>query len=286
MITKESHSLAQLLSQKRVAVPSIHIVLGSGLAPAFESTPPPAGFKLVSEIAFSEVPGLLPSSAPGHKGCFKIFEDSKTQKTFSFQVGRLHGYEGHDPVEVVQPLVQMALAGTPKFLLTNASGSLNPFFLPGSLMIIDDQFNFTGKNPLYGPNSKKENGEFYGPRFTDMSACYNEELNSLLSKTLVEKGLSVHRGTYIGVNGPTFETPAEVKLFSQWGLGAVGMSTVWECIALNYLGKTVAGASFISNMGCGLVSKQALSHAEVEAEAAKSAPVLLAALFDFAQRSL
>jgi len=283
MINAQSFSLKKLLIEQNISVPSLHIVLGSGLAPAFASIQISNDIEFIKEISFKEVAGLLPSSAPGHKGAFRIYKDKKSDKTFSFQVGRLHGYEGHSPEAVVHPLVQMALAGTPNFLLTNASGSLKPHFLPGHLMIIEDHVNFTGKSPLYGPNPVDEKGNPFGPRFTDMSQSYNEELNKLLKDTLLKADLQVHAGTYLGVNGPTFETPAEVKLFAQWGLGAVGMSTVWETMALNYLGKKVAGLSFISNLGCGLVAKNPLSHAEVEEEAAKSAPKLLGAIFNYAK---
>ncbi|MEO5668003.1 MAG: purine-nucleoside phosphorylase [Bdellovibrionota bacterium] len=286
MISASSHSLKKLLEKRGLEVPDLHIVLGSGLAPAFATSVPKNGVETLAEISFAEVDGLLPSSAPGHKGAFKIYRDKKTGKSFSFQLGRLHGYEGHAPTAVVQPLVQMALAGTTKFLLTNASGSLQPEFLPGSLMVIEDHVNLTGLNPLYGPNPVDTRGRPHGPRFTDMSHAYDEKLNLLLEKTLRTSGLTVHRGTYLGVNGPTFETPAEVKLFSKWGLGAVGMSTVWETMAMNYLAKKVAGLSFISNLGCGLVAKNPLSHEEVEEEARRIAPVLLKSLFDYAANVL
>lgn len=286
MISASSFSLKKVLEDRKISVPDLHIVLGSGLAPAFATSVPSIGVEAVAEISFTEVGGLLPSSAPGHKGAFKIYRDQRSGKTFSFQLGRLHGYEGHAPTAVVQPLVQLAVAGTQKFLLTNASGSLQPSFLPGSLMIIEDHVNFTGQNPLYGPNPADSSGKTYGPRFTDMSATYDEKLNLILESTLRAAKLTVHRGTYLGVNGPSFETPAEVKLFSKWGMGAVGMSTVWESIAMNYLHRKVAGLSFISNLGCGLVAKNALSHEEVEEEAARIAPVLVKTLFDYAGQVL
>ncbi len=286
MINATSFSLKKLLADRKIPVPELHVVLGSGLAPAFATSVPKTGVEPVAEISFSEVQGLLPSSAPGHKGVYRIYRDASSGKTFSFQVGRLHGYEGHAATSVVQPLVQLALAGTPRFLLTNASGSLKPSFEPGSLMIIEDHVNLTGQNPLYGPTPADDSGNPYGPRFTDMSVGYDEALNALLEKTLRASQLKVHRGTYLGVNGPSFETPAEVKLFAQWGMGAVGMSTVWECIAMNYLKRKVAGVSFISNLGCGLVAKQALSHDEVEEEAARVAPILLKSIFDFAAKAV
>lgn len=286
MIQPQSHSLQKILSELRIPAPTLHIVLGSGLAPAFQKLSMKVSAKFIKEISFHEVPGLLPSSAPGHKGAYRIYEDQTSGKTFSFQVGRLHGFEGHPPQDIVQPLVQMALTGTPNFLLTNAAGSLKAHFLPGHLMIIEDQVNLTGKSPLTGPNPTNSVGVSYGPRFTDMSQAYNRELNSLLKDSLLSGGLTVHEGIYLGVNGPTFETPAEVRLFSNWGMGSVGMSTVWENMALNYLGKRVAGVSFISNLGCGLVNNSPLSHEEVEEEASKSAPLLLKSLFEYAEKVL
>lgn len=283
MIQENSHSLTQVLKDRSIEAPHLHIVLGSGLASTFSRINTPSPYEDLGEIPFSEVPGLYSSSVEGHKGSYKFFKNSDSGKVLSFQIGRIHGYEGHSAATVVQPLVQMALAGTSHFILSNASGSLRPEFPAGSLMIIEDQVNLTGQNPLYGPNSKNAQGKEYGPRFPDMSQGYSKELNALLEKSLKEADITPHRGTYLGVLGPSFETPAEVKLFSNWGLGAVGMSTVWESIALNYLGKTVGGFSFISNMGCGLVSDEALSHEEVQQEADRNSPVILRALFDFAK---
>ncbi len=283
MIFDSSYSLKKILADQKIAPPELHIVLGSGLAPTFEKIEVPAPFELVNEVGFSEVEGLLPSSVPGHKGSYKFFKNKSNGKVLSFQTGRIHGYEGHAPNVVVQPLVQMALAGTKNFLLTNASGSLQANIPAGAMMIIEDQVNFTGSNPLHGPNSRDASGNEAGPRFPDMSQAFDKELNAQLEKTLKEAGLSPHRGIYLGVNGPSFETPAEVKLFSSWGMGAVGMSTVWESIALRYLDRRVSGLSFISNMGCGLVSNSPLSHKEVEAEALKSSPTILRTLFKFAE---
>jgi purine-nucleoside phosphorylase len=284
VINSSSLSLGKILVDKKLPAPSLHVVLGSGLAPAFSNLGQPKGFELAEDIPFGQIPGLLPSTAPGHKGTLRFFRHLATGRLVVFQVGRLHGYEGHSPQDVVAPLVQSALAGTPRFLLTNAAGSLDPSFHPGSLMVIRDHVNFTGKNPLYGINPADESGKTYGPRFTDMSQAYNVAMSDKLWAFLSAQGFVVHEGKYLGVNGPTFETPAEVKLFSSWGMGSVGMSTVWETMALNYLGKQVAGLSFISNLGCGLVSKAPLTHDEVEEEARKIAPKLLAALFDYAAK--
>jgi purine-nucleoside phosphorylase len=284
MISENSYSLKTLLEKNKISAPKVHFVLGSGLAPAFDSIPEvPAPYKFLREISFNEVAGLVPSTAPGHRARFRFYLNQENQSTIVFQVGRLHGYEGHSPKLVVQPLVQSALAGCTHFVLNNAAGSLNPKFLPGSLMLIRDHVNMTGQNPFTGPNPiDPRTGIAPGPRFLDMSETYSEEFSNRLKKSLVSE-FTVHEGTYLGLSGPTYETPAEVKLFASWGLGAVGMSTVWEAMAIRHLGGTVSGFSLISNMGCGLVSKGALSHTEVEEEAAKVAPKLLVKLFNFAQ---
>ncbi len=282
MIFESSFSLAKILKDSAISPPDLHVVLGSGLAPVFETLAQiPAGFEFQKEILFTDVPGLVPASAPGHRGRFRYYKNP-AGKSLVFQVGRLHGYEGHKAQDVVQPLVQSYLSGCRNFILNNAAGSLNPNFLPGSLMMIRDQVNLTGQSPLTGVNPiDPRSGKNLGPRFVDMSESYNQEFTDQLKKTLATE-FKVHEGIYLGVNGPAFETPAEVRLFHQWGLGSVGMSTVWECIALRYLNARIAGFSLISNMGCGLVSANALSHEEVEEEARKVAPKLLSLLFDFA----
>ncbi len=284
MITEKSYSLKTILEKNKIPAPAAHFVLGSGLAPAFDQLKEiPKSFEFLKEISFNDVEGLVPSTAPGHRARFRFYLNKETKKSIVFQVGRLHGYEGHSPKLVVQPMVQSALAGCKHFVLNNAAGSLNPKFLPGSLMIIRDHVNMTGQNPFTGPNPiDPRTGVAPGPRFLDLSETYSEEFSNRLKKSLAEE-FTVHEGTYLGLSGPTYETPAEVKLFASWGLGAVGMSTVWESMAIRHLGGTVAGFSLISNMGCGLVSKAALSHTEVEEEASKVAPKLLLKLFQFGE---
>jgi len=284
MITNESYSLAAIFEKNRIPTPNIHFVLGSGLAPAFDDLKGlPTHFELLKEIPFSEVPGLVPSTAPGHRARFRIYLDKQRDQTILFQVGRVHGFEGYSPKTVVQPVVQSRLAGCKHFVLNNAAGSLQANFLPGSLMIIRDHVNMTGQNPFTGPNVlDPKTGATAGPRFLDLSDAYCEDFSNSL-KNILSAEFTVHEGTYLGLSGPAYETPAEIRLFSSWGLGAVGMSTVWETMAIRHLKGTVAGFSLISNMGCGLVTKAALSHQEVEDEARRIAPKLLLRLFDFAQ---
>jgi purine-nucleoside phosphorylase len=264
----------------KIEVPSLHIVLGSGLSGAFGEINVTSEWVEMGSLRFNEVPGLPGSGVDGHPGVFKYFQNLKTKKVLCFQAGRLHGYEGHSPKDVVKPVLFAKLAGCPRFLLTNAAGSLKREILPGSVMILSDHVNMTGTNPLYGPNPVDKNGKAIGPRFPDLSDVYDKSMRAQLKISCQKKNIPVHEGIYLGLGGPTFETPAEVSLYASWGLGAVGMSTVWEAIALKHAGATVVGASVISNLGCGL-GDQPLSHAEVEENGRKIGRSLLETLFDF-----
>lgn len=265
--------------------PALHLVLGSGLASTLNDGAKFPGWSEIGTLPFGEVEGLVSASAPGHKGAYKYYRHEKSGRTVCFQLGRLHGYEGLHPRDVVKTVMVPALAGTPKFLLTNASGALNSSFKVGALMVISDHVNMTGMSPLYGENPKHPvTQEPIGPRFPDMSMVYDIKMRERLAAALgrAPGGLSVVQGTYLGLLGPAYETPAEVRLYAKWGLDAVGMSTVWEAMALRHAGKTLAGLSFISNMGCGL-SDAPLNHEEVEREGKRIAGQLLPALFDYAQ---
>lgn len=265
-----------------INIPEFHFVLGSGYGEALNSLKQEKHFsdvwkeKLV--LDFSEVPGLCATSVEGHGGAYYYFEHYKAKTSICIQVGRLHGYEGLDPKQVVKTVTEPAKAGTKKFILTNAAGGLTESFSVGSVMLIHDQVNLTGQNPLHGPNLTDETGKALGPRFLDLSSAYNKELTEKIKNSLLKENLEVNAGVYVGLSGPSFETPAEVKLFASWGLQAVGMSTVWETIALKHLGATVAGLSLISNLGCGLGDGKALDHNSVIAASKKSAHKILKAL--------
>jgi len=265
----------------KLAAPSLHIVLGSGLSSAFKDLKLGKHWTAKGEILFREVPGLTTSTAPGHTGAFRYFINSKSGQSICFQLGRLHGYEGLSPRQVVAPLVAAFQAGTKKFLLTNAAGSLKRNFKVGSVMLIEDHVNLTGTNPLLGANPVGVDGQNLGPRFPDMTGVYSTRMQKTLKIMLRKNRIQVNEGVYLGLLGPAYETPAEVKLYSSWGLGAVGMSTVWEAIALQHMKAELAGLSFISNMGCGL-DKHPLRHEDVEAIGKKISKHLVAALFDFA----
>lgn len=265
------------LERHSLAVPSLHVVLGSGFGAALESFP----WEKVGDLSFTEMPGFPPSTVPDHAGSYRFYR--KGGKTISFQMGRLHGYEGHSASLVARTVMAPRLAGVQNFLLTNASGGLSLAFKPGDVMMIRDHVNFTGQNPLTGHNPKGADGKEIGPRFPDMCRLYDGEWRAQLGKYCREQGLRVHEGTYLGLLGPSFETPAEVQLFASWGMQAVGMSTVWEAIALRHSGARVAGLSLISNLGAGMDESVTLDHIQILETCRASASRIIRAVQTFAE---
>ena len=267
----------EFLKRHSLSLPSCHIVLGSGFGSALENF----SWRRVGELSFSELPGFPPSTVPDHAGAYRFYE--KNGKVVCFQMGRLHGYEGHPASLVVKPVMVPRLAGVKNFLLTNASGGLSLDFKPGDLMLIRDQVNLTGQNPLLGHNPVGADGKELGPRFPDLCGMYDAGWRQILRKAAEKEGLRVHEGTYLGVLGPSFETPAEVQLFANWGMQAVGMSTVWEAIALRHSGAKFAGLSLISNLGAGM-GEGSLDHLEILKTCRTSAKKILGAIEAFLQQ--
>jgi len=263
------------LERHSLPAPSLHVVLGSGFGAALDQIP----WEKIGDLSFTEVPGFPPSTVPDHAGKYRFYRNG--QKVISFQMGRLHGYEGHTASLVARTVMAPRLAGVENFLLTNASGGLSREFKPGDVMLIRDHVNLTGKNPLLGENPKGEGGKEIGPRFPDMGNLYNAQWRSKLEKLLKAEGLRVHQGIYMGLLGPSFETPAEVQLYASWGMHAVGMSTVWEAIALKHSGAKVAGLSLISNMGAGMTD-QTLDHLEILETCRASASRIMKGIEKFA----
>lgn len=236
-----------------------HVVLGSGFKDAVTSGGLPAGFEVLGEFRFQEVAGLAASTAPGHAGKFVLVRHPQAGAGL-LQVGRLHGYEGLDPREVVLPLWMSRECGAELFFVTNAAGGIDPSFDPGDAVILTDQINLTGKNPCLGPIPKKSSGEEWGPRFPDLTNLFDREWSSKTERCLREAQLKVHSGVYVGVLGPAFETPAEIRFFGKVGAHVVGMSTVWETIALKHTGAKIVGVSLVSNKGAGLNGTEELDH--------------------------
>lgn len=230
--------------------PEIAIVLGSGFGAFVESIENP------KVIPYSEVPHFQRTSVEGHEG--KIVAGTISGVPVAALQGRWHYYEGHSMNSIVIPTRAFAALGAHTLFLTNAAGGVNLKFKAGDLMIIEDHLNLMGDNPLTGKESP-----LFGPRFPDMSEPYCQDCIVALEATAKRLGIPLQKGVYVGLRGPTYETPAEVKMLRTLGGDAVGMSTVPETIAARHLGMRVAGISCITNMAAGIEEKT-LDHQEVQ----------------------
>jgi inosine/guanosine/xanthosine phosphorylase family protein len=236
------------------AFPRTVLVLGSGIGRFADN------LETAQSLSYAEIPGFVPSAVAGHAG--KLMVGTLAGKALAVMAGRIHLYEGHPPQAIATLIHILRAVGVERLILTNAAGGLRPDMTPGTLMIIDDHINFSGRNPLVGPNDDR-----FGPRFFDMTYAYDPALRTALKAAAAKTGVKVTSGTYLYCLGPNFETPAEVRLFSNWGADAVGMSTVPECLAANHCGMKVAGLSLITNLAAGL-SGEKLTHDETLSEAA------------------
>lgn len=229
--------------------PQVALILGSGLGAFAEE------IEQVAEIPYDALPHFPVSTVPGHAG--KWVAGTVEGCLVLCMQGRFHYYEGYSMAEVTFPIRVMHQLGIRNLILTNASGGIHPSFQPGDLMLIEDHINWMFANPLRGPNV-----DDWGPRFPDMSQAYDRELLSLAEQVAARCGLSVQRGVYLAVSGPSYETPAEIRAFRKLGADAVGMSTVPEVIVARHQGMRVLGISCISNLASGMLD-QPLSHEEV-----------------------
>ncbi len=266
-MTHEPVSFSQRLDELEARVradsdlrPRLGLVLGSGLGGLADE------IDVAASIPFAEMPGWPEPSVVGHSGVL-LMGTLRGIPVVCLR-GRLHMYEGLSERLVVEPALLMGRLGAAILLLTNASGGLDPDVGAGTLMVMRDHINLTGRNPLMGPND-----DALGPRFPDMSEVWDEGLRARLHRAAREEGVELHEGVYIGLTGPTYETPAEVRMLRGLGGDAVGMSTVMEAMAANWAGLRVCGVSLITNAGAGL-SPTPLSHAEVVAAADEAGPRL------------
>lgn len=241
-------------------VPEVGIVLGSGLGGLADELVDPVA------IPFAELPGWPAATAPGHVG--RLLLGRLEGIPVAMLQGRLHLYEGHDPGLVVQPVLLMGRLGARIVVLTNAAGGVDPGFGPGTLMIINDHINLTGRSPLVGPNA-----DAIGPRFTDLTDVWSPRLGARLREAFVAEGVDHTEGVYAGLLGPSYETPAEVRMLRALGADSVGMSTVLEAIAARWAGIEVCGVSLVTNAGAGY-SGQPLTHEEVLESGAIAGPHL------------
>ncbi len=238
--------------------PKVALVLGSGLGDYGND------IEVTASIPYSEIEGFPVSTVPGHAGQF-IFGYVDTVPVVCMQ-GRVHYYEGYPISDVVLPARLMRMMGAEILFLTNASGGINTEFGAGDFMLITDHISNFAPNPLIG-----ENIEELGTRFPDMSEVYNKELCEVIRKAASDNGIPLKEGIYVQLTGPSFETPAEIRMLKTLGADAVGMSTVVEAIAANHSGMKVCGISCVCNLAAGL-SPDPLTHEEVQAAANEAAP--------------
>ncbi len=231
-------------------VPRVGLVLGSGLG-AFGD-----GLDGVVKVPFAEIPHLPTPGVSGHAGALCLGHVAGVP--VACLQGRSHSYEGHEADTVVFGVRLLAKLGCGIVLLTNAAGGIRPSFKPGTLMLISDHLNLTGKNPLVGPNEAS-----FGPRFPDMTRAYDRELGALAHEAAREVGVPLMDGVYAAMLGPSYETPAEIHMLRTIGADAVGMSTAYEVIALRHAGVRAAAISCITNLAAG-ISGSLLNHGEVE----------------------
>ncbi len=258
MVTTASERLREAASAvlSRAEPPQLGLVLGSGLGHLADS------LEDAVRVGYADIPHMPMPSVAGHGG--ELVLGSLGGVRVACASGRVHLYEGHGAERVVFAARLLATLGARSVVLTNAAGGMGPGLSPGSLMVIDDHLNLTGQSPLVGPND-----DALGPRFPDMTRAYDAAWADLAFELGRRAGLSIARGVYAGLLGPSYETPAEIRMLEALGASAVGMSTVLETIALRHMGARVLGISCVTNLAAGK-GNAALDHAEVAEVAART----------------
>ena len=231
------------------ARPRIAMVLGSGLG-AFAD-------RLASPVAipFRDIPHFPQSTVVGHSG--RLVIGTIDGVPVAVMQGRVHGYEGYSPQQVTFPMRVLGVLGIKTMVVTNASGGINTSYRQGQLVVLSDHINLTGSNPLVGPNDER-----LGLRFFDLSEAYSKRLRGFAHAAALQIGMELAEGVYLGLSGPNFETPAEIRAFRALGADLVGMSTVHEVIVARHMGVEVLGISCVTNMAAGVLD-QPLNHEEV-----------------------
>ncbi len=249
---------ANFIKEKSKLNPDIGIILGTGLGGLVNE------IEIVDSIPYHEIPNFPVSTVEGHSG--RLILGKLGGKEILAMQGRFHFYEGYSMKEVTFPVRVMKLLGITHLFVSNASGGLNPTYRVGDIMVINDHINMFPEHPLRGKNLKE-----LGTRFPDMSHTYNERLRNKARFIAFENNFDLKEGVYVGVSGPTFETPAEYKMFRILGADAVGMSTVPEVIVARHMSMTVFGISIITDSGVpGQIVE--VSHEEVQQVAANAEP--------------
>ncbi|MCR4843178.1 MAG: purine-nucleoside phosphorylase [Eubacterium sp.] len=239
--------------------PSVALVLGSGLGDYAET------IRTECEVDYHDIPGFPVSTVPGHEGKF-IF-GYVNEVPVVLMKGRVHYYEGYPITDVVLPIRLMGLLGARILFLTNASGGIDRDVNVGDLMLITDHISTFAPNPLIGQNIDE-----LGVRFPDMTEVYRKDLQQIIRDAAKDSDVPIREGVYVQLTGPSYESPAEINMFRNMGISAVGMSTVVEAIAANHMGLKVCGISCISNKASGM-NEQPLTHEEIKIAADKAAPL-------------
>lgn len=248
-VQERAREAASFLREKAPVLPRAAVVLGSGLGEFAEN------LEETVFIPYDEIPGWAASTAPGHAGRISVGLVGGTP-VVALQ-GRLHYYEGYSMEEVTFPVRVLGEWGVKNYIATNASGGINHGFRPGDIVLVYDHINFLGGNPLRGVNE-----DAWGARFPDMSAAYDQAFMNLAEKCACGLGIQLKRGVYVAFGGPSFETPAEIRMARVMGADAVGMSTVPEVIVARHMGMRVCVFSCVANYAAGMTG-QPLSHEEV-----------------------
>lgn len=259
---------ASYIRARMHTAPETAVILGSGLGNLVNELTD------TYEIAYKDIPHFPVSTVEGHSG--RLIFGKLGRKDIMAMQGRFHYYEGYSMKEVTFPVRVMRELGIQTLFVSNAAGGTNPTFEIGDLMIITDHINFFPEHPLRGKNIS------YGPRFPDMSEAYDRTLIARAKEIASQKGITLREGIYIGTQGPTYETPAEYRMFARWGADAVGMSTVPEVIVANHCGMKVFGMSVITDLGVeGKIVE--VSHEDVQRAADAAQPRMTAIMREMIQ---
>jgi purine-nucleoside phosphorylase len=234
-ILKEIEQIADFIAVKTKEKPTVGIILGTGLGGLVEK------ISITQALPYEAIPHFPRSTVEGHAG--RLILARFAGKHILVMQGRVHFYEGYPLTRVTCPVRVMKKLGVKILIISNAAGGLNPMFTPGDVMVISDHINFTGQNPLIGPNL-----DALGPRFPDMAAVYDRVLIDLAEQVAIEEKIKLQKGVYVGVTGPSMETPAETRFLRMIGADAIGMSTIPEVIVAAHCGLRILGLSAISNV--------------------------------------
>ena len=248
---------ADVVRSRFARPPNVAVILGTGLGGLASRV------AVEASIDYADIPGFPLSTVESHAG--RLLCGTLAGKTVVAMQGRFHRYEGYSLAQVTFPVRVLRALGARVLVVSNACGGMHPLWAPGDLMLIADHINLLGDNPLIGPNDDR-----LGPRFPDMSEPYDGALAEIARETAREQGILLREGVYAGLLGPTYETPAEVRMLEFFGADAVGMSTIPEVIVARVIGMRVLGFSCVTNLSCGL-STTPITHAEVLETTARSA---------------